>query len=474
MTETIRRSARCAIPCLVLLAVTCVTPRPLAAQDGEAPAGSRGDAEVALTRGVLAFHDEDFEAAREHLAEAVRLDPGDGTARHWLGLTLLHLDRPAEAKRELRAALDARHPPAAPRDEVREHLAEAERRSRGEAGTEGALAAPGWAGEVQVLPRVPRIEGRLSLAVGSDSNPNLMPEELVLVTPDGEAVEGEESDAVALGDVRIAFQRQAGERRSYGVVLRGTQSLHDDFGHLDLGRAEAVAFLALGRDPLGYLSGPLGYARTPLGAGRFALLLQAGASKDWLDGEGLADRLMAGASLTWNQARRGQTRLSTSFRDVDFDDDPEGPLEEILARGGETVEAELAQFLYFGRRNRYLLVAVSTSDRDAGAAFDSSSLRWRGELSLPFATRWTLYLSGAHRTDEYDEPVSNLFDPFGEPREDEELRLGGALLLRATERLFVTGRLTWIDHDVDLPAGFATPDLSYERTLASVGVSWLF
>ena len=117
---------------------------------------------------------------------------------------------------------------------------------------------------------------------------------------------------------------------------------------------------------------------------------------------------------------------------------------------------------------------MGTLDRDAGSAYDASSLLARGELSLPVASRVTLYLSGAWRTDDYDEPVSNVFAPAGEPRQDDELRLGGALVVRALERLFVSGRVTWIDHQIDLPAGFATPDLSYDRTVATVGLSWIF
>ena len=43
---------------------------------------------------------------------------------------------------------------------------------------------------------------------------------------------------------------------TWGLVLLGSQSFHDEFGYLDFGRTEAVGHLALGKDPLGYLTGP--------------------------------------------------------------------------------------------------------------------------------------------------------------------------------------------------------------------------
>jgi hypothetical protein len=299
------------------------------------------------------------------------------------------------------------------------------------------------------------------------------------VTPGGTVLDGAESDTVVLADARVALQavsETAG--RTLGVVFRGSQSVHDQFDELDLGRLEVVAQAALGKDPLGYLTGPLGYSRVPLGLTRGSLLVQVGASRDWLDGEGFADRLSGALTGALNEAGggriAGQTRLSISYRDTDFDDDPGGAAGEILGRSGEEVGAELAQVLFFGRRNRYLRLGVGTLDRDAGSAYDASSVLADGELSLPVASRVTLYVSGAWRSDDYDEPVSNLFAPAGEPRQDDELRLGGAVVVRAARRLFVSARVSWIDHEIDLPAGFATPDLSYDRTVATVGLSWIF
>jgi hypothetical protein len=450
---------------------------------------SLADAELAFTRGVLAFHGGDYEAARAAFEEAVRLAPDDGTARYWLGVTLLDLGRPDEAAAALRAALDSRRPPA-DRAEVRSRLGEAERRVRGEAGESALVAAPGWGGDFAVLPEVPRFDGRLYLGVGSDSNPNLMPDGLVLATPDGDPVDGAESDTVVLADARLAVQAVDPEAgggpgrslgRSLGLVLHGAQSLHDKFGYLDLRRLGGVVQLALGKDPLGYATGPLGYARVPFGRSRWTWLLQAGWQTDSLDGHGFDDAFLAGTSLALDEVGTGplggRTWLGVSYVDRTFDGDPSGSSKDVLGRSGTELRGELAQYLFFGPRNRYLRLAVATGRRNAGAAYDASSLEGRGELSLPLApraTRWTLFLTGAYRQDDYDHAVSNVFAPTGEPRRDRETRLGGSVAFRVVADLFVSGRVTWIDHRIDTTAGFAAPDLSYDRTLATLGLSWVF
>lgn len=474
------RPAVAVLALVLALAAAAPSPGQEAAPPEAAPA-PRADAGLAFTRGVLAFHDGDFDEARARLEEAARLDPGDGTARYWLGLAYLNLGRPADAARAIRQGLAAERPAAVDPAEARARLAEAERRAEREVPEAALVPAPGWGGDLAVLPEVPRFEGRLHLAAGLDSNPNLMPPDLVLAAPDGTVVDGEESDLVLLADARLAVQRTGGGGESvggaaatWGLVLRGSQALHQDFGDLDVGRVEAVAHLALGKNPLGYLTGPFGYARVPFGALRVAFLAQVGAARDWLDGEGYADRRVAGASLAIAQGTWGQTQVSASWEDVDFDDDPVPPFNEVLARSGERLAGELAQTFFLGRRNRSLRLAVGAGERDAGAAFDASFEEASAEASLPLAPRWTLYLAAAQRREDYDDPVSNLFAPGGDPRRDEETRLAASLVFRARDRLFVSGRVTWIDHRIDLPAGFATPDLSYERTIATLGASWTF
>src|SRR5687767_6391348 len=83
-----------------------------------ATAPSTAGALTALAHGILAFnHGEDREAAAL-LEEAVKLDPREGTAYHWLGLVYLQLGRSGEAIDQFQTSLKAKHPPAAGRERV--------------------------------------------------------------------------------------------------------------------------------------------------------------------------------------------------------------------------------------------------------------------------------------------------------------------------------------------------------------------
>ncbi|MGD2114621.1 MAG: tetratricopeptide repeat protein [Acidobacteriota bacterium] len=475
---------RSVVPALLLLWMALPgAPRALAAAGGDPGRTATGaapaaDATLAFSRGVLAFHDGDFDAARTHFGEAVRLAPEDGTARYWLGMTELNLGRAAEAARAIRESLDAPRPPAVPAEELRATLAEAERRAATAPTEAEPLPAPGWIGDVAVLPEVRPWDLRISLSAGTDSNPNLLGDDLVLATPDGEVVDGEESDTVVLADLRLGLQRVGGADQdgnlSYGLAFRGSHAAYSDFDYLDVTHLDAVAQLAWGRDPAGIVTGPLGYSRVPSGRTPVSVLVQVGVSRDELDGAGSseisADGVLGGATLIVREGGWGQTQLEGSWRDLDFDDDALGP----LAKSGDVLRGGVAQYFYLGRRNRYLRLDVSAGQRDAGASRDASLTGAGAELSLPLARRWTLYASGSYTREEYDEPESNLFTFAGPAREDDVVRVGGSLVWRALERLFVTGRVTRIDHDIDLDAPFGVPDLSYERTVATLGVSWIF
>jgi tetratricopeptide (TPR) repeat protein len=465
----------------MVLALLCTVaglwaPPPAAAQEtqGEAP---QADARLAFARGVVAYRAGDFETARQRFEEAARLSPDDGTIHHWLGLTYLNLDRPRDAAGAFRSSLRARLAPPEP-EEVRARLEEARRRVAETLPDPPPLPAPEWIGTFRVLPETPSFDGRVYLGVGQDSNPNLLPDDLTVTSPDGDPVSGEDSDTVILADARVGFQAANEEAgRTFGVALLGSQSLYGDFDYLDFRRLGGVASFSLGKEPAGFLTGPLGYTRTPRGLSRVTFLLQVGVSKDWLDGDDFADRLEGAATLALNEGSWGQIRLSAGYRDTEFEDDPPGTTGELLARSGESVGGELAQYLYLGARDRYLRLGVGLWEHDAGLAYDRSTLELGGELALPlrgWGDRTTLYLDTAHRTDDHDEPVSNRFAPFGEPREDEVLTLGGSLVVRVLGSLFVSGRAAWTDHEIDQPAGFAAPDLSYERTFAALGATWVF
>jgi tetratricopeptide (TPR) repeat protein len=460
------------------LALLCVgvalwAPPPAAAQEtqGEAPLA---DARLAFARGVVAYHAGDFETARQRFEEAARLSPDDGTVHHWLGLTYLNLDRPQDAAGAFRSSLRARLAPPEP-EEVRARLEEARRRVREALLDRPPLPAPDWIGTFRVLPETPSFDGRVYLGFGQDSNPNLLPDDLTVTSPDGDSVSGEDSDTAILADARVGFQavnEEAG--RTFGVALLGSQSLYGDFDYLDFRRLGGVATFSLGKEPAGFLTGPLGYIRTPRGLSRITFMVQVGISKDWLDGDDFADRLEGAVTLGLNEGDWGQTRLSAGYRDTEFEDDPSGVTGDFLARSGEALGGELAQYFYLGARNRYIRLGVGLWEHDAGLAFDRSTLELSGELAQPLGGRTTLYLSAGRRADDYDEPVSNRFDPFGEPREDEVLTLGGSLVVRVLDCLFVSGRASWTDHEIDQPAAFVAPDLSYERTFAALGATWTF
>jgi hypothetical protein len=285
-------------------------------------------------------------------------------------------------------------------------------------------------------------------------------------------VQGEESDTFALAALRLGLQRpDADERRTLGLVLEASQSFYDQFGYLEFGRIAATAQVAWGRDPSGFVSGPLGYARTPLGGTPVTFLAQVGFARDVQDGDTLADTLAGGFSLGFRERGWGRTEVNASYRDVDFDSDAPEP----LSRSGETLGGELVQYLYLGRRDRYLRLAAAVAERDAGAAFDAGSVEGRAELALPLAPKWTLYLAGALRRDDYDEAASNLFTGVGDPREDEITRYGASLAWRALDALVLSARAVAIDHQITTDRGvFGVPDLSYERRVATIGLTWFF
>lgn len=453
--------------CLALAcALVCALAEPAAA-------GPRADAEVAFAQGLSAFNHGDDRAAVERFEEAVALDPDHGPAYHYLGLAYLRLGEPTRAAAAFTAALDARRPPWAPGEEVERQLAEARRLAPGEVPAE--VAAPVYRGE-DLGPRVrPRFEGRASLALGGDSNPGLVPADLLAVAPDGEEVEGATSDDVANVALRLAYHPFYDRRGwSLGLVAEGRQTLHQDLGFLDLGRARAVVQLAWGSDPLGYLTGPLGYARAPFGDGRMALLVQLGTTYYWLDGSSFFRTDEAALALVAREGRATATQLEADFRQVSAFAGGGAP----RGRSGDEVEAGLSQWFFFGRRNRYLRLGAVAGERRAGDAFDAQWVAGRGEVSLPFGGRWVLYLSGEVRREEFDRLESNPFFPIflaEEARQDRRTRLSAVLVWAASEKLRLTAGLTYIDRETDLgPAVEDLVDLGYERTAFSVGAHWFF
>jgi tetratricopeptide (TPR) repeat protein len=81
---------------------------------------------VAFADGVRAFQEGRNEDAREHFERVTELQPWNGTARHWLGLTLLRLDRPGEALAEIERSLHGGSAPQVDPVWVRHDLGQAQ------------------------------------------------------------------------------------------------------------------------------------------------------------------------------------------------------------------------------------------------------------------------------------------------------------------------------------------------------------
>lgn len=426
--------------------VFCLALATLTAMPADARADhSDADLEIAFADGLLAFHDGDLSTALERFEEVVAADPGDRQARRWLEATRARL-----------------------RDDGDEDV-----------------AAPAWVeGTIRVTPELPRFDGRLALAVAADSNPYLLSDDLVLSRPDGEILDGPEEDLVGLGDLRLALRPFAGGgggggggRSSFSLVGELGAALHRDFDDLDTTRARVLAQLAWGRDPRGYVLGPLGYARTPLGSDSVSFLLQVGGSRAWVDGEAAVDRVEVAGSMTLRPGGWGLTRLQARYRDAESDTDRPGA-GTALDPFGEEIAAGVVQTFFLGRPDRYLRLGAEAGEIDAGLAYDRSFVDLSVELALPVGRdgRSTLYLAGGGRRDDFDDPVSTFFlAGADDTREDETLRAGAGLVTRLGDQFALTGRVGWSDRDSDLGTVFGGTDfLSYDRTLASLGLVWNF
>lgn len=429
---------------------------------------STAGAGTALSHGILAFnHGEDEEAAKL-FEEAVRLDPRQGSAYHWLGLAYLQLGRTREAADQFQASLKAKRPPAAGRERVRSDLQAA--REALERGQEPpAFVDPGHGPVVMSFEELPRWEGRIGLTSLYDSNPALLSEFLPL--PSAIASPGEvPSDLAALLGLRVSghpFYDRAGW--SLGLSLDGSQSLHQDFGELDLSFARGAASLAWGRSASGIVTGPLGYSRVPSGQSRVTVLLQGGGSFSWLDGASFLRSAEGALSLAVPEPRLGETRIELRARDLEFDD--ESALHSFR-RSGSEVSVGLGQVFRLGRGGRYLRLDLAAGESRAGQVFEFSFDEARAEVSTPLAGRWTLFLLGSLRKDRYEHPESNVTDVTGPPRDDSTWRVVAATVWRIDEHLSWTLRGSHARRDSNVLFGAGDPILDYRRTVFSFGFDW--
>jgi hypothetical protein len=422
-------------------------------------------AEVAFTEGLLAFDAGRNEEAAERLAEAARLNPAEGGARYFLGLALLRLGQAREAAEEIAASFQARLPPEVDRERVLADLAAARKAAEG---SPAAVEPPEWQPAPRAIDDRGLWEGTAGLSLALDSNPNLLSEDLGLQSPAGEVIRGEEGDEAAVLGARFGFYpfhaREA--RVSAGFTLEAGQSLHLDFGVLDLGLARGTVQAAIGGDPLGFLEGPLGAVRVPFAGSRVTALFQAGGSSYQLDGSSYLSAWEGAASLTFNETPGTATRLDLLYSDLDFSD---ADLADER-RSGEELSVRASQLFFLGRRDRFLRLGVLAGDREAGRPFSASIEEGSVELRWPLAVRWAAHAEGTIRRAEYDGSASNLFDPKGKAREDTTTRAAVTLSWAARDRLRWTARGVYLDRDSNL--GFEETFLDYRRTAVSIGLSW--
>jgi len=428
-------------------------------------------AQVSFTEGLVAFEEGDAAAAARLFAAAVENEPDEGTFLHWLGLAELRLGRAAEAAAHFEASLRARQPPAAGRARV-----EGDLRLARTAAAAGAVAvtAPDYRPETLRFADLPRWEGRIALALGGDSNPELVTEERPFALPGETVPGGVPSDAVASLDAEAGFHPFYDRRGwSLGLDLSGHQSAYREEHDLDLTFVEGAASLGWGGDPRGALEGPLGALQVPAGQERLALLLQAGGSRAWLAGDLYRSTVDAAASLFVRESPATTTRVGASWSDRDFF--PAGL--PLLRPSGRELAGSVEQWIALGRPDRSLRLGAVAGRYGADPAFERTFGAATAEAAAPLARRWTLYLTGEVRRDRYANRESNLAlpgDPLAPPRRDTTRRASAAAVWRATDRLSWSLRASqaWRRSNVEIP--FSGPLLDFDRTVVSLGAAWLF
>lgn len=450
---------------LLLLSLLFVAARPGWTQVGE---HKLAEAELSFTDGILAFDDGDDEKAAELFLEALAHHPEHGDALHWLGVTYLRLGRPADAAARLKGSLKAENPPTAARSRVRADLRKARKAARTGSSSNVRVDPPDYVPRVLDFGDLPRWQARLGLAALHDSNPGLLPDDLLVSLPGHPLLGDATEDDAAMVDASLAFHPFQGRSWNLGLALDGEASQYRDQSELDLSQARGVVSVAWGNDPAGLLSGPLGSARVPSGSGRFSFLLQGGGTRIWLGGDSYLSAAEGAFSVTARRGARSALRLDLEVRDSSYSNDGPG----ALRRGGIETVVGLSQYFFLGRRDRYLRLGAAAGEQDSGLAFDSASTEAFAELAAPLSTRWTLSLLGSYREDRFDNPESSLLHAPGTPRDDTTWRVTAASAWRMTDRLRWLIRGSHVRRDSNVLVVSRTPLFDYERTTLSLGVDW--
>ncbi|HEV7505890.1 MAG TPA: hypothetical protein VGS07_13360 [Thermoanaerobaculia bacterium] len=412
-------------PILLLLTALIV---PAFASAAAAAERSTAVAEVAFTYGVRAYNHGELAEAVRLFQEAVAADPDNREAREWLAV--------------------------------------AERRQN-----EAAVTVPGFAGLLPLRDQ-PRFDLRAGVAYGQDSNPAQLSSDTVLVASGGRILKGEVDDRVTDLDLRAAvypfYGRGGGDPRSgwsLGLTGQVKAARFQDLDFLNERQWSAAGQLAWGSDPLGYLTGPMGYTRVPFGHSRFSLLLQAGRTDTRVNGEPQLTVDEAALTLVVREAVITATQVELDFQRRDYAGGLSKPDAWSVGAG---------QLFFLGRRDRYLRLGASWGKENDGLRFDTTSLEGTAELALPLTDRVVVQLAGSRRKDKSETTnppgITTKFDTTS-------TRAAAALSWEVARHFYVIGRASWSERT---PGSFfyLSPQLiafdKYRRTVASVGIQWIW
>lgn len=412
------------------------------------PERSTAAAEVALTRGILAFQEGDFGKAVELFEEAVQWDGRNGTALHWLGLAHLKLCHLAQAVQRLDESLAAELPPEAGRGRVRadrEMARELERREGAVCKEAPEIETPN-ARPLSGIPGLRPWSALIALEVGDDSNPGLLPRETLGVPVSSAGPAEATADQGLRLDLRLDL-RPLLPRGGWtlGASFAGSQTVYRDLDDFDLSLVEASFSATRESDPRVH--------------GRRSLVLQGAGTWVFLGGEEYLRMAEATASITFQQT----TRFDLVVRERSLVRDGPG---ELRRSGGEASLSGSRSF-NLGQADRTLRVGLLSGLREGGRAFESSFREAFAEASLPLTSLWELSLQGAYREERFDNPESRLVNLNGSARRDDSWRLSASLVWTATDHLRWTARASRLDNDSNIDDPF-----DHRRTVLALGTIW--
>jgi hypothetical protein len=422
---------------------------------------------VAFAMGVQAFEDGDLQAAEQLFLEAVGHDPQHGDALHWLGLTYLRLGSANEAVDRLEASLNAGEKPSAGRRRVQRDLQLArEARARGD-GAQFQIEPPPYDLEIPIFEPLPRWDARVGLDAMHDSNPGLLPEDLLFSLPGHPSLSGATPDEAVGLDVQVEAHPFYSRGWSLGLAMSGQQSIYQDQSDVDFSLLQAMASLAWGTSPTGSVAGPRGSTRVPSGHDRFSFVLQGSGAQVWLGGDSYLGAIEAAFAITARESGRTATRFEIEARDSSYSQDGPG----ALRRSGTEVTLSVSQTFLLGGDNRSLRLGIATGERRAGRAFDSSSGEALFELTGPLPRSGSLHVLGSWQRDRFDHPESSL--AMGRPeREDTTWRVTLAPVWRINDQFSWTLQGSRVRRNSNVLIGLGSPLFDYARTTFSLGLEW--